>query len=373
MNKNSAVFVRCLICAFVLTVAFPLLGQAQEPSIDRLLRKLPPPEKLAGPKMGQAMPPNDPAAKDPMGQRAIRAANLGHFRVALDLCRQLIARYPNSFGAHCLLGMVAWEAQQFREAQSAFRRAVAINPKAAFGHFGLVLVEASQGHYAAAIPHLQQLAKLQPNEPIIYYRLSETAWNAGHDREALEYAQKTAALAPSEWVAWAQVARASYSLGDKTAAVKAMARAAEVEPDDPFVLGLLGLYYMHANQYAQALPTLQNAQRRGLKAFIVESEIGNCLVNIGQVDAGIDHIRKGTRKESEYAPGWHYLGLAYKKRGQHQDAVKSFEKATRLAPKWADPWQDLADEYQALGRTADAQRAAAHVKRRPPAAKGKKR
>src|SRR5205807_8870492 len=132
------------------------------------------------------------------------------------------------------------------------------------------------------------------------------------------------------------------------------------------VVGLLGICYMRSDQFAQAIPTLQKAQRLGLKDFVVESEIGHSLAMVGQVDAGIDHLRKGTAKESNYAPGWHYLGLAYQKQALHQDAVKSFEKATRLAPSWAEPWENLAKEYQALGRSADAERAAAHVKHSAP-------
>ena len=337
-------------------------SNAQEPSIDRLLRKLPQPEKLVGPNM-KALPPGDPAANDPLGQRAIMHANRGEYRSATECCRQLEAKYPKSFGTYCVHGLAAWAGLNYRDAAAAFSKAVAINPNTAFGHYGLALVESSQGHYAAALTHLQQLARLDPNAAIIYFYMSETAWMAGRPKESYEYAQKTASLAPSEWVAWAEVARGASSLGDKAGTVKAMSRAAEVAPDNPLVVGLLGISYMNASQFAQALPTLQRAQRLDLKQFAVESEIGHCLVNLGQVDAGIDHIRKGTRKESEYAPGWHYLGLAYQKQGLHQDAAKSFERATRLAPHWTDPWQNLAKEYQALGRTADAERAAAHIKR----------
>jgi tetratricopeptide (TPR) repeat protein len=365
-------FVRLFTPLIVLAACFPLLAQAQEPSIDQLLRKLPPPEKMSGPKMGNAMPPNDPAANDPLGRRAIMHANRAEYRSACECCRQLEAKYPKSFGTYCVHGMAAWAGGNFRDAAFAFGKAVAINPNAAFGHFGLALVEASQGHYAKALTYMQPLAKLEPNAAIVWYQMSEIAWKAGHDRESLQYAQKTAALAPSEWVAWGQVARAASSLGEKDTALKAMIRAAEVEPDDPLVIAVLGISYMNVDQYSKALPLLENAQRRGLKEFVVQSEIGHCLVNMGQVDAGIEHLRKGTRKESNYAPGWYYLGLAYKKRAQHQDAAKAFERATKLAPRWSEPWENLTDEYQALGKTAEAQRAATYIKRKAPTA-GKKR
>jgi tetratricopeptide (TPR) repeat protein len=360
---------RITLITLVTVAAVPVLAQVQEPSIDRLLRKLPKPEKLAGPSM-KAMP-SEPASNDPLGQRAIMHANRGEYRSAIECCRQLEAKYPNTFGSYCVHGLAAWAGGAYQDAAAAFSKAVAIKPNAAYGHFGLALVELTQGHYNAALPHFQQMARLEPNEPIIYYYMSEIAWVAGRSRESYEYAQKTASLAPSEWVAWAQVARGAASLGDKPGTVKAMSRAAEVSPDNPLVLGMLGISYMNANQFAQGLSTLQKAQHLGLKEFVVESEIGHCMAMLGQVDAGIDHMRKGTRKESGYAPGWLYLGLAYQKQGLHQDAAKSFERATRLAPKWPEPWQSLAGEYQALGRATDAEKAAAHVRHTPALSKKK--
>src|SRR5713226_8346474 len=90
---------------------------AQDPSIDRLLSKLPPPEKIARPPLRQAVLLNDPAGKDPL-------------------------------------------IRQFGEASSALHVAITIQPKLALAHFGLALVEGVQGRFGAAIPHLQRVIEL---------------------------------------------------------------------------------------------------------------------------------------------------------------------------------------------------------------------
>jgi hypothetical protein len=48
-------------------------ANAQDASIDNLLSKLPPPEKLAKPPLHQAVQQNDPASKDPLVRQIIQA------------------------------------------------------------------------------------------------------------------------------------------------------------------------------------------------------------------------------------------------------------------------------------------------------------
>jgi tetratricopeptide (TPR) repeat protein len=169
-------------------------SSAQDASIDKLLSKLPPPEKLVKPPVQQALQQEDPAAKDGMVREindAAKAQNLGR---ALNLSRKLAEKYPRSAGAQCLRGLVAWRLRQFGEASSAFRAATTIQPKFAFAHFGLALVEANGNHFAAAIPHLQRVVELEPKAALAYYALSDCALRVGRKQDSVDYAKKAAAL-----------------------------------------------------------------------------------------------------------------------------------------------------------------------------------
>jgi tetratricopeptide (TPR) repeat protein len=167
---------RSKLVVVLLIVAMPAhLIVAQEPSIDRLLSKLPPPEKLVKPPVQQALRQADPATKDPLVRQILQEEMARNLPRALNLSRKLTERYPRSAGAQSLRGMLAWSTRQFGEASSAFRTAITIEPKLAFGHFGLALVEGGQGHFAAAIPHLRRVAELEPKAPLPYYALSDCA------------------------------------------------------------------------------------------------------------------------------------------------------------------------------------------------------
>ena len=83
----------------------------------------------------------------------------------------------------------------------------------------------------------------------------------------------------------------------------------------------------------------------------------------GQIDAAIEHLRKGAKLAPTYPPIWEHLGLAYVTKGQHRDAITSFERATKLKPDYQQAWQHLADEYRIVGRPAEAQQVSAQAAR----------
>jgi Flp pilus assembly protein TadD len=72
-------------------------------------------------------------------------------------------------------------------------------------------------------------------------------------------------------------------------------------------------------------------------------------------------LRKGASLNSSYGPVWEHLDLAYQKKGNHKEAMKTFERAIQLMPNAPRPWQHLADEYRLAGRSVDADRAAARA------------
>src|SRR5438552_2355978 len=340
---------------------------AEDASIDRLLNKLPPPEKLVKPPILRAMEQPDPAFKDPIGRQVLQAVMTDNFPQALYLNRKLTQRYPRSLGAQYLRGVLAWTFRQYGEASSSFRAATNIQPRFAPAHFGLAAVEGAQDHFAAAIPHLQRVVELEPKSYLPYFALSDCAWQLGRKEQSVQYAKKATLFAPSVMDTWIELARAEKSLGHKEATLDAISKAAEVAPDSASMLAVVGYNYIELNRVPQAIAPLQRAARLAPRDYLIQSQLGYCLATTGQLDAGITYLRKGASLAPNYGPVWEHLGLAYQKKGNHRDAVKAFERATQLAPSRRLPWQHLSEEYRAVGRLQDAERAAARAQSLPAA------
>jgi tetratricopeptide (TPR) repeat protein len=339
--------------------------KAQDASIDQLLKKLPPPEKLVKPTVKEALHRPDPAFQDSIIGEIAYALALRNIPGALDNARRLTAKYPRSPGAHCLRGVLAGELHQFGESEASYKQAFTIDPKYSFAHFGFAADELFQGHYAGATSHFQTVTELEPGSFVGWIFLSVCAERTGHKQESVEHAKRATAVDPAQPATWVQLARAEKAVGHPHETLAAVNKAAEVSPDDAYLLATVGYGYINLNRISEAIPPLQRAAKISPKDFLVHSQLGYCLQVTGQVDAGVDHLRKGASLNPRYGPVWEHLGLAYQKQGKHRDAVKAFERATQMIPTYRPCWQHLAEEYRALGQNLQADRAAARAQSLP--------
>src|SRR5687768_15395936 len=115
----------CFLVIFLLAATSARQTNAQEdPSIDRLLKKLPPPEKLVKPSVARAINQPDPALRDPLVSQIAAASQGNNNARALELARKLSAKHSKSAGAKCLHGILALFAGQNREAGIVLRQTV---------------------------------------------------------------------------------------------------------------------------------------------------------------------------------------------------------------------------------------------------------
>jgi tetratricopeptide (TPR) repeat protein len=221
-----------LHCVFVvalfLSLAKPNASAATDSEIDRLLKKLPPPEKLVRVNEN-ALRPTDPALRDPLVNQINAATKARQSKRALELARQLAARYPSSAAANYYAGYFASEINQNAEASAAFRRAIALQPKLVLCHLSLSFVEWRQGHYRLALKHTREVTKLEPRAAAGWAIRSMCAETTGDWQESAMAARRLVALEPRQTAAWVRLALAERNLGNYDAAVNAMNRAIAVQ------------------------------------------------------------------------------------------------------------------------------------------------
>jgi tetratricopeptide (TPR) repeat protein len=211
---------------FPIALAFTSVaaGAAEDVAIDRLLNKLPPPEKVVRPGMQL-----DVAFNDPLAKQMLEAAKARNFGRALTLSRRLTDRYPKSASAQCIRGMLAFSGHQLSESSAAFRRAVALQPQLVVAHVGLGMAEISQNHYASALSTFQRVTRLAPQDEVGWIASSRCAETLGRRQESLAFAKRGTGVAPSSLMAWVQLARAEKAMGHQQASRNALARANQLQ------------------------------------------------------------------------------------------------------------------------------------------------
>ena len=194
------------------------VASAADPSIDRLLGKLPPPEKFV-----------DPARNDPLAKEMFAAAKAHNFGTALEASRRLANKYPRSLGAQAFHGLLAVTTHRFPEAAAAYRKALLIRSDFSPAYVGLALAELAQSHFREAFLNFQRVTKVAPKADIGWIGMSACAERLGWRQDSLAYARRGTVVAPTSAGAWYQLAREEDLFGDLHAASKAIARAHQLQ------------------------------------------------------------------------------------------------------------------------------------------------
>src|ERR1041384_4328664 len=90
---------------------------AQDASVDQLIKKLPPPEKVA-----QSAIALDPALRDPLTKQIVDSTKAMNFGNAYSISQKLASKYPKSAVAQCLYGHFALTMRKFPESAAAYHK-----------------------------------------------------------------------------------------------------------------------------------------------------------------------------------------------------------------------------------------------------------
>src|SRR5918993_3046819 len=179
------------------------------------------------PPQSAAVPPQDPAAllREGMARHAA-----GDLAAAERVYRRVAASWPRDANAHNLLGVVARQRGEPREALGHTGRALALQPEAPvfLANHGGALAEA--GQLRDAVGFLRAALRRRPDDAVALRNLGQALATLGDPRAALEPLERAVALAPDAVEPWLALAHARREAGDAPEAVaaaeSALARAA---------------------------------------------------------------------------------------------------------------------------------------------------
>jgi predicted Zn-dependent protease len=227
-QRSKAVLSLSLVASAAFLIFQPPVLQAQDPSIEKLLKKLPPPEKLV--KVPQEVRDQNEVLGDPLTIKLGQATADRNWRHAVGLAKDLIAKHPNNLWARCILGAIQSTLAHFAEAHAAFAESTKINPKFGYGYMEMGAVEVMQQHFAAAIPYFKTYSELEPKSGLGWVFLSGCTEKLGRRQESLDYAKRAIAVEPETAGTWLQLAHAENALGHTDNAKRALARAHQIDP-----------------------------------------------------------------------------------------------------------------------------------------------
>ena len=280
---------------------------------------------------------------------------------------------PNDAGAHNNLGVLYYNKGMLDDAVAAFTRALAIDARMTTAERNLHIAWRETGLFERETTALERLLEEDASDDDARRRLADALLLAGEAARAIPHYEHIVATSPRNAHALGQLARACRKLGELEAADRWVKRALEATPGDDDLRLLLAELSYHRGLSDDALAILRELATRRPEDADVQYLLGFVLGDLGQYAEGAEAAKRALRlnpslgraeanlaidrRPEPAAPGSdpvpvgggalaHFnLGLAFRQKGYHAQALKEYELALQHGEDRALVMQAMAEVH----------------------------
>ena len=286
---------------------------------------------------------------------------------------------PNDAGAHNNLGVLYYNKGMLDEAVAAFTRALAIDAQMTTAERNLHIAWRDTGLFDREVAALERLLEEDDSDDDARRRLADALLLAGEAGRAIPHYEHIVATSPRNAHALGQLARACKKLGQLEAAHRWVQRALDASAADDGLRLLHAELSYHRGLSDDALATLRalatrrpdDADVQHLLGFVLgdlghQAEAAEAArralrlnPSLGRVEANLSLERRGSRTTPVSAPASepeptpvaggalaHFnLGLAFRQKGYHAQALKEYELALQHGEDRALVMQAMAEVH----------------------------
>jgi Flp pilus assembly protein TadD len=300
-------------------------------------------------------------------EQADAAFRAGDLAQAAALARKALAQDPRSVHANMILGIIAAQANQWKDADSRFQSVIKLDPRNPYGYFYLGQSALYQQQWEQAVrqfskaleynypdqqrlmiglavaqneagqpqPALENLGKIQPpaEGPLAAQYYSTQAFALGKLNQpsaAIEAIRRAHALDDSSPQSWEFLINALISKDETYKALVEAIQAQKKFPDDPqiqYLFAIASYYVTESPLTSLALRNLREADPQSPRVLLVE---GLLYRKQGKAQEAMQTFTQAAAKGVPDARL--LLGLLHKENGDYEAAEREFREAESANP-----------------------------------------
>ena len=253
-------------------------------------------------------------------QKAIGFHQTGKLQQAELIYQQILQIHPQHFTVLHLLGVIAYQAENFEIAVDLIGQAIKIDPNQSSCFFSLGLILKKQGRLREAINAYYKVLEIEPKNADAYNNLGNILGLSGQLEEAVDTYRK----------------------------------ALEINPDDIRTYNNLSVVFQKQGKLAEATDTYYKILEIDPTDVGVCRSLGMLLTERGKLEEAIDAYYKVLEVDSTDAGIYNNLGILLKEQGKFKEAIDAYCKALEIFPGYADAYNNLGNVLQLQGDFEDA-------------------
>jgi tetratricopeptide (TPR) repeat protein len=291
-------------------------------------------------------------------QQALVACNHGQLVDAREMFEEIVSHFPDSADALHMLGVIAYQGEEYQRAVAVIGEAIALNPgnAAYYSDRGLALQKLKQ--LEVALEHYDKAISIQPDLAITYLNRGNVLKALGQQDSAVESYQKAAALLEKKHDssdALHMLGLMAFDRKEYQRSVDLIDKAIAINPDNAAYYSDRGLALQRLKHLDQALESYDTAIAIRKDIAIIHLNRGNALKELRLLDAAIESYDNAIAIKPDYATAYWNKALEQLTLGDFDQGWKSYEwrwkEESFPSPRRNFPWPLWLGEESLRGKT----------------------
>ena len=265
-------------------------------------------------------------------QKALGLHQLGLLAEAEPHYRAILAQLPHHFDALHLLGVIAYQRQDFEGALRLIGRALQIDPNNAAAHSNIGSAWRGLKRHDEALASYDRALALMPGHVEALHNRGIVLHDLGRDEAALASYERVLALRPGHAEALAHRGASLAALGRTEAALASLERALALKPGDAAILHGHGTALAALGRHEAALVSYDRAL--ALKPDFAEalSNRGTALRALKRPEEALASYDRALALRPDYAEVLNNRGTILVELRRAEEALASYDRALALLP-----------------------------------------
>jgi tetratricopeptide (TPR) repeat protein len=215
----------------------------------------------------------------------------------IDATRKALELDPQLAEARVLLANALQQDWRWSEAQTEYKRALELSPSDARAHLGLADWLVCQGRSEEALAWARRAQALDP----LAFKSTEISGILFFSRryvEAIRESRREVTTAPNDPLALWSLSFALIGAEQFDEAIPTLEKAASLSDRSPAVLGVLVKAYAHGGRRAEALQVVDELRRRAQQGYVPAAAFLNAYLGLGDTEQAFVWLEKAAEERS---------------------------------------------------------------------------
>lgn len=284
--------------------------------------------------------------REELAASALKHYQENHSTVAKEICLNILDQCPEDESSLHLLGMIAFDNENYRESINYLQLAVQSNPESWKSHYALGCALSAMAYNEEAILHFRKSMKLAPREACIHFETGLVLEKFREFEAAFKCYDTCLQLEPEHLKARTRSGILLFTLGQVEEAGAYLLSALKISADDP----VLRFYYAEVlkakNDLPQAIEWLESILKTHPNAYESSFSLGEIFFVQKKYPESIRYLEHSLSLNSHKSAGWVLLGRIYDAINKKSKVKDCFEKALEENPENAEACFYLGVYYQ---------------------------